>query len=41
MSSSYFQYLTSHLHEKGLLTDKLKAALLEYNDALKSKPSVQ
>ena len=39
--SSYLQSLTSHLHDKSLLTDELKAALLEHDDAFKSKPSVK
>ena len=39
--SSYLQSLTSHLHNKSLLTDKLKAALLEHDDAFSSKPSVK
>ena len=39
--SSYLQSLTSHLHDNGLLTDELKAALLEHDDAFESKPSVK
>ena len=36
MSSSYFQSLTSHLHDKSLLTDELKAALVGHDDAFKA-----
>jgi uncharacterized protein (DUF3820 family) len=39
--SSYFQSLTSHLHGEGLLTDELKAALLEHDDAFESKSSIR
>ena len=39
--SSYLQSLTSHLHDKSLLTDDLKAALLEHDDAFNSKPSIR
>ena len=39
--SSYLQSLTSHLHDKSLLTDELKAALLEHDDAFNSKPSIK
>lgn len=41
MNSSYFQSLTSYLHDKGLLTDELKAALLEHDVGINSKPSVE
>ena len=33
--SPYLQSLTSHLHDRSLLTDELKAALLEHDDAFK------
>jgi hypothetical protein len=39
--SSYFQSLTLHLHGKGQLTDTIKNALLEHDDAFNSKPSVK
>ena len=39
--SSYFQSLTSHLHDKGLLSDDLKAALNEHDDTFNCKPSIK
>ena len=39
--SSYLQSLTSHLHYKILLTDDLKAALLEHDEIFSSKPSIR
>jgi hypothetical protein len=39
--SSYFQSLTSHLHGEGLLTDEIKAALLEHDEIFRSKPSIR
>ena len=39
--SSYLQSLTSHLHDKGLLTDEIKAALLEHDEIFSSKPSIR
>ena len=39
--SSYLQSLTSHLHDKSLLTDDLKAALLEHDEIFSSKPSIR
>jgi hypothetical protein len=39
--SSYLQSLTSHLHDKSLLTDELKAVLLEHDEIFSSKPSIR
>ena len=35
--SSYFQSLTSHLHDKDLMSDDLKAALHEHDNAINSR----
>lgn len=40
MSSQYLQSLTLHLHSNELLTDDLKAALLEHDRTFYSKPSI-
>ena len=41
MSSTYLQSLTSYLYDKDLLSDELKAALLEHDAQLQSKPPVK
>ena len=39
--SHYFQSLTSHLHDKKLLSDALHAALLEHNNDFNNKRSIK
>ncbi len=41
MGSLYFQSLTSTLHDSKLLTDELKAVLLEHDIKYNSKPSLK
>ncbi len=36
--STYLQSLASHLHDKSLLTNELKAALLKQDNEFSSKP---
>jgi uncharacterized protein (DUF3820 family) len=40
MGSQYLQSLTSHIHNENLLSDELKAVLLEHDNAFSGKPSV-
>lgn len=39
--SKYLQCLTSYLHDQGLLSDELKAALLEHDKEFTKKPSAK
>jgi hypothetical protein len=39
--SQYLQSLSSYLHDNSLLTDKLKAALLEHDTQFNIKPSIK